>query len=506
MASEQSDQSLPRPIYSYPSASMVRPNFVEPLSHTSTVVNKLSDRYLSKDNSIKIKVEYKSANNHIIPFPLFVRNGKKAIERMLESHDIMEDCCITALCATIYTFDRLWSLALSDPRFRHYLEKVRIGLHDEDHGDILIFAGVAAEYFEKKETEYFEKKGIDKKSIVESPQYVGFLNCGNDGIKWQFYRKLNGTIRLVTEFKPKHKVVNTFADDWTAYSVKDILLDDVLIAANKLVVEHEACGHHMVMHDIPLDTKIFAFVTGTIRDQWENTMHQNHTFDGFIENLFAFIPVKPFDQNTFFMSRNQQHLFESKGTAVLYDNLAKDGLIDKGSVGHQLVDVSFRIARDSCQMIIGQKISIPYNFGTTNQVELLNIPDAIIRGLGVVVDGKSTLEHLLISIDKKPFSIWALGSECVALLRDKQFKDIYEMIIDPRDLYFKDEVIKQAFKGIEMIEEAIHLLDQETINKVVKPSIALHLLGSSYILDHRSPLSIKPMLMLPSQIKQPPSQ
>ena len=104
------------------------------------------------------------------------------------------------------------------------------------------------------------------------------------------------------------------------------------------------------------------------------------------------------------------------------------------------------------------------------------------------------MEHLLASIDEKPFSIWALKSGCMLLLEDKTFKDIYEMVTDPRDLYFKEETVKQVFKGIEMIEDAMRALDPETVNKVVKPSVALHLLGSSY-LDHRS--RVQPMLMIP---------
>src|SRR5947208_954998 len=115
--------------------------------------------------------------------------------------------------------------------------------------------------------------------------------------------------------------------------------------------------------------------------------------------------------------------------------------------------------------MVGQML-VPHNFGMTNQIELLNLPDAIIRGLGAInSEGKSILEHLLASIDEKPFSIWALKSGCMLLLEDKAFKDIYEMLTDPRDQYLKDEQLRQIYKGFALIEEAMHGLDQETVKR-----------------------------------------
>ncbi len=133
---------------------------------------------------------------------------------------------------------------LDDEKWRSVRDKVTIGLvkDTKDYGNTSVSMGAAA---------------------LQKGQQVGFLNCGTGGIKYQLYARESGCLRLVSEYKPKGGA-NINSLKIGNYQPKV----EVSLELTKEKLEQELAHADLPWKDLP-DITICAFVTGTIRQHWE---------------------------------------------------------------------------------------------------------------------------------------------------------------------------------------------------------------------------------------------
>lgn len=240
--------------------------------------------------------------NLIVPLEKIVRVYPEAMALLDKAGD---DAIVVALRTVLELVFNLWYTA--DEQWIALRNRVQIGLvkDTKKYGNTSVSQGCAVNYF----------------SANPDKTNVAFLNCGTGGIKYQVYKNDNGLITVVSEFKPENGASpQVFAKPLGDETSKEI------------VKQHTLLKSEMTSSGIPLDCEVFAFVTGTIRANWENgSATERVDFDSYVEMMFAAIPaIKPISPTSFFLTQEAEGELESLGTTSMYDNLSIAGELQSG--------------------------------------------------------------------------------------------------------------------------------------------------------------------------------
>lgn len=99
--------------------------------------------------------------------------------------------------------------------------------------------------------------------MAKSEERVGFLNCGTGGIKYQLYSREGGLLHLVSEFKPKNGA------NPNSLKIGDYVPQTVVsFEATRTLLEEELANDELPWKGSQIP--VFAFVTGSIRQVWED--------------------------------------------------------------------------------------------------------------------------------------------------------------------------------------------------------------------------------------------
>jgi len=160
-------------------------------------------------------------------------------------------------------------------------------------------------------------------------------------------------------------------------------------------------------------TPVYAFVTGTIRQHWEEASDsEKKKLDEEMFQFFKDTNVKPLISTSFFLPQDEEGNFELRGTRGMYGNLVSAGLLEKGTS----VVGSFGIGRGSCQWTVlsktGQPLLIGHKAGMTNLPKLKEVTDTV---MGEYKNPES-LELFLDALETSDKPVIALKSGAVLAL------------------------------------------------------------------------------------------
>ena len=297
----------------------------------------------SKEIKTEIKAEKVESYEHLlIPLKRIVVDNYTVIMDSLPLD--ANNATVIALRATLQTLHGLWHLA--DAEWRKTRETIHIGLVKETkrHGNTSVSMGCATQYFAKNP----ERSG------------VAFLNCGTGGIKYQYYRKDNGIIYVALEHKPKDGAspngieISGFKPKVPVGYVRNVLLLNNELydfRHNVDVMFPDVADTYSSVIEGPSSVETFAFITGSIREFWEQQNHCVSSLNMVMTEYFRSVmygscgvETKPFG-DSFFLKQETEGALELLGTSKMYENLSSAGLIKSGS----LVVSSFGIGRGSVQ-------------------------------------------------------------------------------------------------------------------------------------------------------------
>lgn len=301
---------------------------------------------------------------------------------------------VHALHATLVMFKNLYYL--DDARWPKIRDSLKLGLikDTKKYGNTSVSMGAAKKVFEKIP---------DKKS-------VGFLNCGTGGIKYQRY-DCQDVLHVIGEYKPK--------DAASANALK------VGAFTPKSVVSFEETSR-LLFRDLQSpsmpwkpteDVPMYAFVTGTIRQYWEEANpDEKKVLEAEMTRLFKPLGIQPLNES-YFVTQDEEGAFELLGAQALYSNLAKFGLIESGV---QVVG-SFGIGRGSCQWMVMRKNGTPelvgHKAGMVNVKELANMSNTLMKACRDPLKFNVLLE----SLEGIPNPAVALKSGAALMLDMKEY-------------------------------------------------------------------------------------
>ncbi len=346
----------------------------------------------------------------IVPLEKIVRLYPEIMTLLGKAGD---DAIVVALRTVLELMFNLWYTA--DEQWIALRNRVRIGLvkDTKKYGNTSVSQGCAVNYF----------------STNPDKTNVAFLNCGTGGIKYQVYKNDNGLITVVSEFKPENGASpQVFAKPLGDETSKEIVKQHTLLKS-----EMEASG-------IPFDCEVFAFVTGTIRANWENgSTTERVDFDSYVEMMFAAIPaIKPISPTSFFLTQDAEGELESLGTTSMYDNLSIAGELQSGvrtaaiiGIGRGSVQLTWQNADRTRQYPINKTPGMNDVRGLSNWAWRV-LPE--IRGkIGTLVDFMSTSELPTIALKSgcMLYLTKPAGAQLLALLTEEPAVEIPEPISEP---------------------------------------------------------------------------
>jgi hypothetical protein len=212
--------------------------------------------------------------------------------------------------------------------------------------------------------------GAAKSKFDASPrtENIGFLNCGTGGIKYQLYSS-TGCLHLKGEFKPKDGASPNALEVGKFKPKKPINFE----LTRELFAKELA--------DAPwareLNVPVYAFVTGTVREHWENAgADEKQLMESKMKELFAPRGILPLG-SSYFMSQDDEGTFELLGSQRMYANLVEAGLLNPGT----MVVGSLGIGKGSCQWMIqevdGTISLVGHKAGMTNIVRLAQLSQTL---------------------------------------------------------------------------------------------------------------------------------
>jgi len=307
---------------------------------------------------------------------------------------------LTALAAALELLSVLYKL--DDPRWLRIRDRVLIGLIKEtkDYGNTSVSMGAA--------------KAVDKFETC-----VGFLNCGTGGIKYQMYSTEGGYLHLAKEVKQKNGA-SPGALEAGQYRPKTA----ATLEATRKLLETE-------LESAPWkgqpNTPVYAFVTGTIRQHWEEgDAKEKKELEGVMEQLFHGTGIRPLS-SSYFMSQDEEGRLELLGSQEMYNNLAKAGQLDPGTS----VVGSLGIGRGSCQWMImrpnGQTELIAHRAGMTDLHNLAQLPQTVMSEY----KNDTRRNVFLEAMESSPNPVIALKSGAMLTLENKDYRELRDDIKKP---------------------------------------------------------------------------
>jgi len=379
-----------------------------------------SAHHHKKTDALERKEDEKIDPSLIVPLPNLVANIPEALVALHdkpcadEKHD--DYALFAALVFTLLSTMELWN-ALADA----IREKLCIGLI--------------------KETINFGNTSVSMGAAVTSKhKCVVFLNCGTGGIKWQLYYRKNGVYRLVDEFKPKNGA-SPNALSIGSHAPKNAV--EFALGREKLEKEYADARKYFSKYNLPIDTPFLAFVTGTLRQCWEEADAEGRTiYETKMVDLFATI-ASAFS-TSFFISQDDEGKLELIGARQLYSNLVKAGQLEEGTK----VIGSFGIGKGSVQWTIlnalYKEIMVGLQVGMNKAKELKGSSKAMIAEM-IPEEGERPFDDLVAMCkkrsNKRPTIAWKSG--CLLLLDNPVYADIKKILLQKPRNVVEVEVVKE---------------------------------------------------------------
>jgi hypothetical protein len=281
----------------------------------------------------------------VVDFDTFFANHKKVSETMLpglkQSADEKAQGPIAGFEVTGETLQVIKDALGDDSKYVH------IGLikGTKEYGTTSVTMGAAVDYL----------------SQHPNQTKVVFLNSGTGGIKFQLAESKNGIISLPAESKD-------------AKEGEDVPSPNALVIGNYKPKKHfpfpansklmkEKLAEFLKENNLPSDTPVFGFVTGSVREKWEEANGKDKAqFDNTMNAYFEGSGVLPLKNGgSYFIEQDGEGTYELRGTRCMYANLVKVGLLDEecevvGSFGIGRGSTQWMIRRsDGTEMLIGHK-------------------------------------------------------------------------------------------------------------------------------------------------------
>lgn len=297
--------------------------------------------------------EEKSLQGDIFPLSAIPDNWLLVSKRLSEPLSDLEVGPVHALHATLVMFKNLYYL--NDERWPKIRDSLKLGLikDTKKYGNTSVSMGAAKKVFENN----------------NNLTSVGFLNCGTGGIKYQRY-DCKEIIHVVGEHKPKDAASPNNLKVGQFKPKKEMSFEET---AALLVRDLNSPNMPWKPKEVPM----YAFVTGTIRQHWEEANpSEKKVLEDEMKRLFEPHGILP-RKDSYFVTQDEEGALELAGAQALYANLAKFGIIEAGVhvVG------SFGIGRGSCQWMVMQKNGVPelvgHKAGMVNVKELERMSDTL---------------------------------------------------------------------------------------------------------------------------------
>lgn len=380
---------------------------------------------------------------------------KVYIERAQEYHKALLGPYL-GFVSTITLLDNLWNFE----GLKNVRGSLAIGLIKDTikYGNTSVSMGAAVEHFSKH-------PDYDEKTNSGPDDDVVFLNCGTGGIKYQYYVRRDGIIRIEKEHKPQNQTGPNSLKIGTYTPTKEVNGEkedaSIQFERNQLQFVNELTNILSGLPDkmnkptrppITLHAPIVAFVTGTVRAKWEKAskdekkqydLYMENYFGGFpednkdtssVERIAIKIPHPSNEHKSYYMEQNMEGNLELLGTRQMYKNIVAGNRLDQGTV----VIATVGIGKGSCQFSIHDD--------DINRVKIFSIEEGMSasgddhketflkEGFGRVVTGGFTRNnHILqrfISMCAPP-SIPVIALKSGASLFFESCPDIKNWLIDP---------------------------------------------------------------------------
>jgi hypothetical protein len=206
------------------------------------------------------------------------------------------------------------------------------------------------------------------------------LNCGTGGIKFQLAKYNGGKIAIVAESKTSsgELVPSPNALEIANYKPKNVFPfnENKQMMKDKLTV-------FLKEHNLPSDTLVFGFVTGTVREFWEKAKDEKMEYENKIIEYFKDAEVQPLanvlaiDNSSYYISQYDEGKLELLGTKSMFENLQQDSMLDP----NDYVLGSFGIGKASSQLMSflldGKTLLLSHNAGMGKIDDLKGLPKAI---------------------------------------------------------------------------------------------------------------------------------
>ncbi len=368
-----------------------------------------------KEISAKPLAEFRDSegyDNDIVPIVAVVSNMLAITTEIPSSVVPDDDGPISGFQAMFSTVSKLYFFS-KNPRWLVVRDKVCLGLikDTKKHGNTSVSMGAANEFVRN-----IPNTDLIGSSISNGADriFVGFLNCGTGGVKYQLYCLEKGILYIYVEYKPKEGIAASpnGLKVMDYIPKKEILMTDnqKLLKANMEYVDTELVPQGVKCH-------WFAFITGPWREAWEKASpEQRRGHEEKAIEFFGCVPfIKPLAKKTFFMHQDDEGTLELNGTQQMYKNLLDSNLLDKVKVIG-----SFGIGRGSCQWMI-EKLDGTYeltghNAGMTDDVRLAGVGQVITNGYKDVNKFNRFLDVLETTLKNGLVPVIALKSGCTILL------------------------------------------------------------------------------------------
>lgn len=342
-----------------------------------------------------------SLSKDLVPLSNIVDNWLIASSLLdAASTDTEAEGPIHALNAAMSLLKDLWYL--DDQTWLRLRHRVKIGVVKDTklYGNTSVSMGAAKVY-------------------GRSHSFVGFLNCGTGGIKYQLYSSQNGPLRLSAEHKPKngasvHTIKAGSFKPKTVISVED---------TRQMLIKELAEAPWLGQEGVP----VFAFVTGTLRNYWEEASNdEKAVLEAEVKRLFHDTGIRCLN-DTFFLSSEEEGRLELVGCNAMYTNLVGAGLLESGTE----VIGSFGIGRGSCQWAIatpeGQVETIAHPAGMADLKGLAGVGHTVLSAYRQP-EKLFTLLNSLVNVENP---VIALKSGCCLLLERKDYPEIKTQLTAP---------------------------------------------------------------------------
>jgi hypothetical protein len=304
------------------------------------------------------------------------------------------------------------------PLFKAFTEEeIYVGLikETENYGNTSVSMGKARLFFDQQAdaVENGDKNQEDMKS------FVGFLNCGTGGPKFQTYSETpNDILYCVREEKPEE-----------GFSVNDLPCGPY-VPKTKTPATVEALNSMFLDLTSTARTEkrpIEAFITGPMRECYEKQTDAKVKEDMLTVVRQVF---KGITDHVSFLPQDDEAECEMIAVKEMYDNLCQESLIDE----NYTVVGSFGIGRGSTQLTIASphsnlKVVMKFNFGMTDLPKLKTLPQEVVEALKQHGD---TLQKIFDECeDEGEFPIIAFKSGAALLSMDEKFPEVRNALLAP---------------------------------------------------------------------------